>query len=104
MTLFPSEKRCPVCKKVFFAYDEDHWGYVRDKKPLCSYSCMRKFDAKAHRGGTGRRMGNVAKAELIRMITDGESTEEIARKTGEDPRLIKYYQNKFGSEGKDDET
>lgn len=37
-------KVCPWCGATFVCRDNRHWGFVREGKRLCSYSCLRECD------------------------------------------------------------
>lgn len=38
--------RCPVCRKKFDVLYTNLWRYKRDKRFLCSWGCLRKYDRK----------------------------------------------------------
>lgn len=92
-----SERICPICRKVFWARDE--YVYKRKKSNLvytmCSYSCMRKFDAGWETHGRGKRIGQEM-SKVLQMHEDGLSIPEMARILGCTPNAIKYHLKKLG--------
>ena len=86
------EARCPVCKKVF-AYTP-MWVFKREKKWVCSYSCVTRYDREHERR---QHMPNKARMEKLKLLTEminaGCGVKEISEKVGMNTRSVRYYRN-----------
>lgn len=78
-------RMCPVCGKVITVLYPDLWRYKRGDKLhrryLCSWGCMRAYDDK--KGvNEDMKLTNEQRAEVIRMLMDGESPVAYIRSCG----------------------
>lgn len=97
MSLFSRENKCPICKKVFLAGDP--WGYTRNDKKYCSYTCLRAHDKKARIQTEQRRLKPRERAELTALIMDGVDHNDIAAMMGITPQAVAYHQKKIIAKG-----
>ncbi len=96
MRLFPAENKCPECGKYFYA--RDPWGYVRNDKKYCTWTCFRKHDnRKARSEGSSKRLGEREKKEIMALLSDGMSPQRISDMVGVTIQAVIYYQKKIGA-------
>ena len=74
-------KNCPVCGKAFFVEYPQLYRYKREKRYMCSYSCMRALDDKE---GRNRDMAltKSQKQLVIEMLLNGENPNEFIKNCG----------------------
>ena len=61
-----TDKQCPVCKKMFIMYDSHAHVFKVTKKngtqvPVCSWSCLRKYEQAHPRKHEARRRALIEK-------------------------------------------
>ena len=71
--------KCPVCGKLFWCDYPNLWRYKRDKKYICSWSCLRKYD--------GKEAGDMAYRKIKKDGTPAKPT----RKQKEEPKVELVY-------------
>lgn len=71
--------KCPVCGKLFWCDYPHLWRYKRDKKYICSWSCLRKYD--------GKEAGDMAYSKIKKDGTPAKPT----RKQKEEPKVELVY-------------
>lgn len=78
--------RCPVCGKLFWCDYPNRWVYKRDRVFLCSWGCMRKWDAEGKEAKKGSKSMKEEKTKRIfrdQVETGRQMADAVAR--GEDP-------------------
>ena len=66
-------RTCPNCGKTFHVTSYG-WGYAVGAQYVCSYKCMRQWEAE--------KMTKQEKEEVRRLAEAGKTPEQIARKLG----------------------
>ena len=66
--------KCPVCGKLFWCDYPNLWRYKRDKKYICSWSCLRKYD--------GKEAGDMAYRKIKKDGTPAKPTRKTAEWEG----------------------
>jgi len=83
-----TEKRCPVCGKIFVVNDPDAWAYKtrisNGWRHVCSWHCLRaKTKASVKPSEIGRK--------IVALLEQGFSKREISRKLGIAPSTVTYW-------------
>lgn len=89
---------CPVCGKTFIPPSISMWVYKWRDNLICSWGCVQKLRrGEATIGGYDFRQTGPYKKDtpeirrIIRLLEDGMSSEDIARKVGVSRQLVCYY-------------
>lgn len=95
------EVACAICGKMIYISDPSRWGYKVVRGPAkdsfsyaCSWSCFRKFPAKAPRG---RKSGK--KDLIIELIRQGKRPCEIMDETGCTEWTVRYWSDRMNIGG-----
>ena len=99
MSLFPKERKCAVCGKVFLGYEE--WVFRRGEIWMCSNKCTRMWDGKKKARYRNRRLDKDERREAIEMLKSGMSPSEVAEIIGISPNAIYYYHKKLKAGAED---
>lgn len=72
---------CPVCGKGFDVLWPNLWRFRRDRRYLCSWSCMRALDDQK---GENRDMAlsKAQKQQVIEMLLNGENPNDFIKQCG----------------------
>ena len=81
--------KCPVCGKLFWCDYPHLWRYKRDKKYICSWSCLRKYDER-------KEAGDMAYSKIKKDGTPAKPT----RKQKEEPKVELVYDPSIAEEYK----
>ena len=95
MNLFPTEHKCPACGKPFMA--REPWGYVRNDKKYCSWSCLRKHDRRSGTGRSSKRLGSRERIEIVALLREGTSPQKVSEIVGVTIQAVLYYQKKISA-------
>lgn len=79
---------CPVCGKLFWCDYPHLWRYKRDKKYICSWSCLRKYDGKEVEDMAYRK---IKKDGTPAKIPSGKKKEEPKVDLVYDPSIEEEY-------------
>lgn len=81
--------KCPVCGKLFWCDYPHLWRYKRDKKFICSWSCLRKYD--------GKEAEDMAYSKIKK---DGTPAKIPSGKKKEEPKVDLVYEPAIAEEYK----
>ena len=90
------DRKCPQCGKIFFVRNADEWAYKRGGRALCSWKCLRAYEAGEKTGKYQRR------EQIIQAIKDGLTNKEIELLVGAHPKAVWYWRDKLRWKEKDD--
>ena len=97
MSLDGTERKCPICGKVFLAHEE--WAYKKTKDKhsniFCSWGCLRKWEAQ-HGSRKDRQQ------RIINALSDGLNPKEAALLLGEPVSKVWYWEKKLKREAAED--
>lgn len=101
--VWPFERKCPMCGKVFISLDLDAWVYRDGSKLLCSWGCMRKAeqnrevseDVKKVQKRFAKMTPDRKEREIRQRIMQGMSNSDIQKETGFSKQLINYYRKRI---------
>ena len=104
------EKECPLCGKTFIPPRMELWVYKTGSVYLCSWKCLQKWrgDRAARfdyaQLGKGQRKDTPEIRAILKMLQNGKSVDDIARRMGVSRQLVNYYRRtRLGSEGDNDD-
>ena len=80
--------KCPVCGKLFWCDYPHLWRYKRDKKYICSWSCLRKYDGKE---AEDMAYSKIKKDGTPAKIPSGKKKEEPKVDLVYDPAIAEEY-------------
>ena len=95
MNSLGEEWKCPICGKIFLA--NEPWGYARNKRKMCSWTCLRKYDAKSRRERSTQHIGDKERAEIMVLLKEGLKPQKVADTVGVTIQTVIYYQKKIGA-------
>ena len=92
MAVFPTERKCVECGKVFLGFDQ--WAFRRNGEWLCSWRCLRAHDSQEKMMKINGRLNRAGKEKVLEMLGLGIDPQRIADKMGVSIQAVMYYKNR----------
>lgn len=97
MALFPTERTCAICGKVFLGFNQ--WVYKRGEIWYCSYHCKQEAEKRRVRRSKGPwKLTRVDRGIIRDLLEMGEDPKRIAKRFGVTVEAIQYHQRKMEDE------